>query len=93
MTREVEHGTSNAYIWHRCRCDTCREGNRRRMAEQVCRWHGARTLVDGVLVAPMPGRHGSVSTYRNHGCRCAECRAAHAEDCRRRRHRREARRS
>lgn len=38
-----------------------------------------RTLVDGVLVAPIPDeQHGTATAYGYHGCRCARCRAASA---------------
>jgi len=60
-----------------CRCDRCREAQRRRCAVEKAARLALREEVDGRLVAPVPAElHGRLSTYNNRGCRCDPCRAA-----------------
>jgi hypothetical protein len=60
------HGTERAYARERCRCATCREYQRTRVARNRAERAAA------------PASHGTRSTY-DAGCRCDECKAARAE--------------
>lgn len=71
---DPRHGTRNGYVNLGCRCDRCREANRRSMAEK------RRRMAEGAT-----GEHGRAATYTNHRCRCDACRDANAADQRRRR--------
>ncbi|MFD3516292.1 hypothetical protein [Streptomyces sp. NPDC058657] len=69
----IRHGTPYAYTKGGCRCDDCREANRKR-----CQASRQRSAADPSR-ADRAG-HGKASTYKNHGCRCAECSAANTAD-------------
>lgn len=65
------HGTSNAYVYHGCRCTECRAG----VAKEKREYLAARRGV------PVPGprkpwQHGTLQGYRYHRCRCDRCRLA-----------------
>lgn len=63
---KVKHGTHARYR-KGCRCDECREANRKYHLKE--RWKRRCKIVLG---EPVP--HG-LSGYINHGCRCDVCRA------------------
>ena len=52
-------------VAHSCRCDDCRELERRKAAA-FRRQHKGQE----------PPAHGTRNAYDNYGCRCDECRAA-----------------
>jgi hypothetical protein len=59
------HGDPRTYA-KGCRCDDCREAQRKRCAEQRARRAADPTSADRA-------GHGKASTYKNHGCRCPAC--------------------
>ena len=61
------HGTYQAYFWHDCRCDLCREYQRARVARNRTARRAAGNL-----------DHGTRSAY-DAGCRCQPCRNARRE--------------
>jgi hypothetical protein len=68
--RVEQHGTYATYC-QGCRCDECREANRKRgAADRESR--SAREIPSSV-------QHGKAATYSNWSCRCEPCRAAHSE--------------
>lgn len=85
----IVHGTVNAYVNQRCRCELCRASNYTYHKAARERRYGERVLVDGVLVH-LSAPHGLVGGYTYYGCRCAECQKAHARSENRRRLRRMA---
>jgi hypothetical protein len=70
---DPRHGTVNAYTYHGCRCDRCKEANREATAAARDRRQKA-----GVP----PEAHGTVNAYSNYRCRCAECTVAHTKAAR-----------
>ncbi len=60
------HGTYGAYTNLGCRCDRCRDANRRRRNAYM-----ASVRAEGRII----GSHGRPLAYES-GCRCQECRAA-----------------
>ena len=67
---DPRHGTGHGYNLG-CRCVTCKEAHRVRMAK----------LQERRLANPIPATviHGVSSTYVNYGCSCAACKKANSE--------------
>ncbi|TYL50059.1 hypothetical protein FXB39_10360 [Nocardioides sp. BGMRC 2183] len=66
---DPRHGTTNGYGNWGCRCDPCREANRKNHQAYVERVRGTGQLTgEGVT-------HGTAYRYQM-GCRCEECREA-----------------
>lgn len=72
------HGTRTGYVNHGCRCEHCREADRRYKQESRAR-HKEKGLPPG------DARHGTTNGYSNYGCRCTDCREAFRLDQRARR--------
>ena len=66
-SRAVMHGAYSTYVYWKCRCEACREGN--------ARYHASRRAGRRPEDA---AEHGTRSTYHNYGCRCEACCAAEA---------------
>lgn len=78
----VEHGHGDYRAYNKgCRCDDCRDAQRRHRAELRAKWQADPSSADRA-------GHGKASTYRNCGCRCGECTEANRLDCAERRARR-----
>lgn len=70
----VDHGHGHPSTYKKgCRCDACRDANRRHHAALRARWKTDPSSADRA-------GHGKASTYKNHGCRCAPCTTANTAD-------------
>lgn len=70
----LKHGTQEAYVRGKCKCQTCVAGNTSRHRDLRAARFARRVEVEGRLVAPVPAeRHGRMTTYNNWGCRCVPC--------------------
>lgn len=66
--KAAEHGSTSMYVYHKCRCERCREAWR----SYVAGWRSRIVLTDD------DSRHGTLNAYNNYRCRCDRCRAARA---------------
>ena len=77
--RQIVHGSTSTYSYHKCRCDECRAA-----WVAYCRVAKKRRR-DALATSAVP--HGRASTYGNWGCRCRPCTDEwsrdHAARCRR----------
>lgn len=74
-----------------CRCDTCREGHRRRYAAERAARHSECTIINGRRISTHPSaRHGTAATYSYYGCQCEPCTRANSNECKKYRHRKGA---
>lgn len=64
-----QHGTTNMYSNHKCRCDACRRAHNLACAR--------RKRANVGLELPEGMSHGNKNSYQR-GCRCDLCRRAHA---------------
>ena len=64
------HGTGNGYGNYGCRCDACRDANRRLHNKYMKQVRESGHLAGGDV------QHGTSYRY-DVGCRCDECREAH----------------
>lgn len=71
------HGSMPGYSAG-CRCEPCRDANRRQLADQKF-----KRLERGL--PPGDPRHGTATAYMNWNCRCELCRAAGSQENRRKR--------
>lgn len=67
---EINHGTTTAYTYNKCRCQECTEAWRAYGNEAR-----ARRVEEGL--ADGDDRHGTKNGYVNYGCRCVECKLAY----------------
>ena len=65
-----QHGTTNMYSNHKCRCDACKRANNLACAR--------RKRANVGLELPEGMAHGNKNSYQR-GCRCDLCRRAHAD--------------
>lgn len=70
-----KHGTAGRYRVGGCRCDLCREANRKARGQARKERYAERVLDDdGRLVHPSEKlRHGTAWAYSDHGCQCEPC--------------------
>lgn len=77
---ELKHGTPHAYNLG-CRCDACRDCNRRRAKSRREHLRSLRKLVDGRWVTTISiVQHGTTNAYENWQCRCVPCTEQHRID-------------
>lgn len=72
--KRIEHGTTNAYSNHGCRCGECREAWRLYVTEKNHRLGRSRPKEVVFAERAAAVKHGTATKYKNHGCRCDECR-------------------
>lgn len=70
MSRDPRHGTVSEYSNHGCRCDHCREANKKYRAE--------RKKIN-LSKSTRQKRHGTRDEYSRYDCRCDACVEANRE--------------
>jgi len=68
---DPRHGTENAYVNYKCRCEKCRAEWARKTMDRRRRRNGDLKQTDT--------RHGNPMTYVNYDCRCERCVTAYAD--------------
>lgn len=78
--KDPRHGTMNAYVNHRCRCDLCKKA----MAGY---YRKRRKELKKQKLSDEDPRHGTSNGYTYYGCRCTRCTKANNESSTRWSHR------